>query len=296
MRAGRRENKKLPARKSIPVLMLVAAALLFATGGAAIKLASLTAWQIAAFRSAVAAAALVLFLPEARRGWRLSTWLPAAAYAGTLILFVHANKLTTSANAVFLQACAPAYLLLIAPMFLKEKLRRTDLWMALLVITGMALFFRGTAAPQATAPNPHLGNLFGLLSSVTWALTLVGLRSAAKASGGNALPMVVAGNLIVFFVSLPQALPMVHVDGLSVAVVLYLGCFQVAFAYWLLTRGVRHVPALQSSLILLLEPVSNPVWSWLIHGERMDAWSLAGAGFVVAGVAFQAWGTQHQSN
>jgi drug/metabolite transporter, DME family len=276
--------------------MLVASALLLATGGAAIKLAALTAWQIAAFRSAIAAAALLLILPEARRGWRLSIWLPAAAYAATLILFVHANKLTTSANAVFLQACAPAYLLVLAPVFLKEKLRRTDFWMGLLVITGMLLFFRGNAVPQATAPNPHLGNLLALLSSMTWAITLAGLRFAARASGGNALPMVVAGNLIVFFVSMPQALPLVHVDGLSVAVILYLGCVQIAFAYWLLTRGVRHVPAFEASLILLLEPVSNPAWSWLIHGERMDAWALAGAGFVVAGVAFQAWGTQRQSN
>jgi drug/metabolite transporter, DME family len=287
---------EMPARKMIPALMLVAAALLFATGGAAIKLASLTAWQIAAFRSGIAAAVLLLILPEARRLWRLSTWLAAAAYAATLILFVHANKLTTSANAVFLQATAPAYLLVIGPLFLKERLRRADVWMGLLVVSGMLLFFCGNAAPQATAPNPHAGNLLALISGVTWALTLAGLRSAARASGGSALPMVVAGNLIVFFVSLPQAWPVMHIDGSSMAVVLYLGCIQIAFAYWLLTRGVRHVPAFEASLILLLEPVSNPVWSWLIHGERMDAWALSGAGLVLAGVAFQAWTSQRQVN
>jgi drug/metabolite transporter, DME family len=285
----------MPVRKAIPALMLVLCALLFATGGAAIKMASFTAWQTAAFRSGVAAIALLLFLPEARRGWRLSTWLAAAAYAATLILFVHANKLTTSANAVFLQASAPAYLLVIGPVFLKEKLRRTDLWMGLLVVTGMALFFCGNAAPQATAPDPHTGNLLGLLSGLTWAITLAGLRSAARTSGGSALPMVVAGNLLVFLVSLPQAFPLAHVDGASVAVVVYLGCVQIAFAYWLLARGVRHVPAFESSLILLLEPVSNPIWSWLIHGERMDGWALGGAGLVLAGVAFQAWITQRQS-
>jgi len=74
--------------------------------------------------------------------------------------------------------------------------------------------------------------------------------------------------------------------------VLYLGCIQIAFAYWILTRAVRHVPAFEASLILLLEPVSNPVWSWLIHGERMDAWALSGAGLVLAGAAFQAWASQ----
>jgi drug/metabolite transporter, DME family len=282
----------MPVRKAIPALMLVASALLFATGGAAVKMISLTAWQIAAFRSGVAAVALLLFLPEARRGWRLSTWLAAASYAATLMLFVHANKLTTSANAVFLQASAPAYMLVIGPVFLKEKLRRADLWLGLLVVSGMLLFFCGNAAPQATAPDPHAGNLLALLSGVTWALTLAGLRSAARASGGSALPTVVAGNLIVFFVSLPPAFPLVHVAGSNVAIVVYLGCIQIAFAYWLLTRGVRHVPAFESSLILLLEPVSNPAWTWLIHGERMDVWALSGAGLVLMGAAFQAWTSQ----
>jgi DME family drug/metabolite transporter len=286
----------MPARKAIPALMLVASALLFATGGAAIKLATLTAWQIAAFRSAIAAGVLLLVLPEARRGWRRSTWLAAASYAATLMLFVHANKLTTSANAVFLQASAPVYLLVIGPLFLKEKLRRTDLWMGLLVVSGMLLFFCSNAAPQATAPDPHTGNLLALLAGVTWALTLAELRFAARALGGSALPMVVAGNLIVFLVSMPQALPVMQVDGPSVAVVLYLGCIQIAFAYWLLTRAVRHIPAFESSLILLLEPVSNPAWSWLIHGERMDAWALSGAGLVLGGVAFQAWTSQRQTS
>ena len=287
---------EMPFRKALPALMLVFAALLFATGGAAVKLATLTAWQIAAFRSGIAAAVLLLVLPEARRGWRLSTWVAAAAYASTLMLFVHANKLTTSANAVFLQASAPAYLLVIGPLLLKEKLRRADIWMGLVVVAGMGLFFCGKGTPQATAPDPHSGNLLALLSGVTWALTLAGLRSAARAAGGNALPVVVAGNLIVFCFCLPQAFPELHVDGLSVAVVLYMACFQVAFAYWLLTRGVRHVSAFESSLILLLEPVSNPAWTWLIHGERMDGWALAGAGLVLAGVAFQAWISQSQSN
>lgn len=286
----------MPTRKTIPALMLVAAALLFATGGAAVKLASLTAWQIAGFRSGVAAVVLLVVLPEARRGWRLSTWLAAASYAATLMLFVHANKLTTSANAIFLQSSAPAYLLVIGPLFLREKLRRADLWMGLLVGSGMVLFFCGNAAPQATAPDPQAGNLLALLSGVTWALTLAGLRYTARVSGGSALPMVVAGNLIVFCVAIPQAFPVVHMDAANLAIVLFLGCVPIALAYWLLTRAVRHVPVFESSLILLLEPILNPAWSWLIHGERMDAWSLSGAGLVVAGVAFQAWILQRRTS
>jgi len=281
-------------RRAMPALMLVATALLFSTGGAAIKATTLTAWQTAALRSGVAAAALWLLIPEARRQWSKGTLLVALAYAATLALFVHANKLTTSANAVFLQAAAPLYLLAIGPLYLKEKLRRADAWMGLLVATGMVLFLVGTSAPEATAPYPAAGNVLAAASGLTWALTLAGLRRLARSTGGSALPVVVAGNVIVFLLSLAGALPMAVPSWKDIAVILYLGCAQIGLAYWFLARAIRRVPAFEASLILLLEPVSNPLWSWLIHGERMSEWALAGAACVLAGVARQAWHSRVQ--
>ncbi len=65
-------------------LLLIAAALLFSTGGAAIKASSLTSWQIAGFRSGVAAVVLLACFPEARRGWTRRILLTGAAYAATL--------------------------------------------------------------------------------------------------------------------------------------------------------------------------------------------------------------------
>src|ERR1035438_4732830 len=50
-------------------LLLVAAAILFSTGGAAIKAATLTGWQVACFRAGVAAVVLLAGLPRGRRGF-----------------------------------------------------------------------------------------------------------------------------------------------------------------------------------------------------------------------------------
>ncbi|HLS47395.1 MAG TPA: hypothetical protein VK012_02685, partial [Gemmatimonadales bacterium] len=97
-------------------LRLVLAALLFSTGGAAIKATTLTAWQVAGFRSGVAALVLFLLLPESRRGWSWRTLLVGISYAATLLLFVLANKLTTSANTIFLQSTAPLYILILSPL------------------------------------------------------------------------------------------------------------------------------------------------------------------------------------
>ena len=76
--------------------------------------------------------------------------------------------------------------------------------------------------------------------------------------------------------------------------ILYLGCVQVGLAYVFLTRGIRHVKAFEASLILLLEPVSNPLWSWLLHHERMSVGEMGGAALICAGVALQAYGGRRE--
>src|ERR1700736_4333368 len=91
----------------LPYVLLATAALLFSTGGAAFKAASLTGWQVASFRSLVAAVVLLAAIPGTRRGWSWRMAPVACAYAATLVLFALANRLTTSANAIYLQSTAP---------------------------------------------------------------------------------------------------------------------------------------------------------------------------------------------
>ena len=58
-----------PMSQSGARLRVLAAALIFSIGGAGIKACHLTSWQVASFRSGIAAITLLLLLPEARRGW-----------------------------------------------------------------------------------------------------------------------------------------------------------------------------------------------------------------------------------
>ena len=271
-------------------LLLVAAAILFSTGGAAIKAASFTGWQVASFRSAVAAAALLLVVPEARRGWSWRIAPVGAAYAATLILFVLATRLTTAANAIFLQSTAPLYLLLLGPWLLREPIRRSDIVYILAIAAGMSLFALGAERAVATAPNPHAGNVRALASGLTWALTLAGLRWLSRRKAGSAgMAAVTAGNIMAFLAALPMALPVTSAGPSGVAVILYLGIFQIGLAYWCLTRAVRHVTAFEATTMLLLEPVLNPVWAWLIHGERPGAWPLAGGAVILSATLMNTW-------
>lgn len=278
-------------------LGIFTAAILFSTGGAAIKACSLSSWAVAGFRSGIAAAALYLLLPGARRGWTWRTLLIGLAYAATLILFVLANKSTTSANAIFLQSTAPLYLLLLGPLVLREPIRKVDLAVISAVATGAILLLFGSeasAAASATAPNPGLGNLLGVVSGATWALTLTGFRWIGKRAENNdsAAATVIAGNFIAFVVCLPLAIQGVHASPIDIAVLLYLGIFQIGLAYALLTRSMREVPGLEAATLLLIEPVFNPIWTWIVHGERPGKLALIGGALIVtaafAGTAWQA--------
>lgn len=269
-------------------LQLVAAAVLFSTGGAVIKATAMTSWQVASLRSGIAALALALLLPGARHGIRRRTVLVSVAYAATLVLFVTANKLTTSANTIFLQATGPLYILLLAPWLLRERIRGADVAFMAVVGVGLVLFFVGTDTPVRTAPAPFQGNVLAALSGFTWALTLMGLRwMGADESGGSPAGAVVLGNALACLVTFPMALPFTGIAAGDWAAILYLGLFQIALAYAFVTKAVGKLPALEISIILLIEPALNPVWAWLVHGERPGPWALAGGALILGATALR---------
>ncbi|MEP7363955.1 MAG: DMT family transporter [Acidobacteriota bacterium] len=268
------------ALKSRACLLL--AAFLFSTGGAVIKGSSFAAWEIAGGRSLIAALVLWAIVPEARRRVNWRHLLVGLSYALTLVCFVAANKLTTSANAIFLQSTGPIYLLLAAPLLLKEPVKRADGWALLLMAAGMSLFFVDSETVTTIATDPARGNLLAALSGFTWAGVVAGLRWLERDTPGSGPSTVAAGNAIAFLISLPflSGIPTGTVpDWLGVA---YLGCFQIALAYVLLSRGLRGVPALEASLLLLLEPALNPFWTWLTLGERPSGWAIAGGALIVS--------------
>lgn len=266
-------------------LRVLAAAALFSSGGAAVKAVHLTGWQVASFRSAVATVVFLLLLPEARRRPTLQVLGVGAVYSVTMILFVLSNKLTTAASAIYLQATAPLWVVLLSPWLLGEKVRAADLvYMASLGL-GLGCFFVGLDPVSATAPNPLLGNLLAALSGLSWAVTIMGLRALGRGSESWGPASALWGSVITALFCLPKALPLGPTSPADWAILGYLGTFQVGVGYVFLLRGLKRIRAIEASLLLLLEPVLNPVWAWIVHGERPGAWSLAGAAVILLATA-----------
>jgi drug/metabolite transporter (DMT)-like permease len=74
----------------------------------------------------------------------------------------------------------------------------------------------------------------------------------------------------------------------DIAAILYLGIFQIALAYFLLGAGVRHIPAVEAGTLLLVEPALNPVWTWMLHGERPGIMAICGGVLILAASAARA--------
>jgi drug/metabolite transporter (DMT)-like permease len=204
--------------------------------------------------------------------------LVAIAYAFTVVLFVVATKLTTAANAIFIQDTAPLWVLVLSPWLLDERPTRGELLAVPIFGVGLALFFLDELTPGQT-----FGNLVALGSGVAFALSIMGLRGLRE-RGPAAL---VWGNAIAAAATLPLWGRGPAATPTDLGILLYLGVFQLGLAYLCFSRGVSGTPAIEASLLVLVEPVLNPIWTFLIAGERMGPWAIAGGAVVLLATAWR---------
>ncbi len=264
------------------ILLVAAAALLWSTGGIGIKGVAEPALKVTFYRSLFAAVALMLFLP--RNAWATRRWSSTAAFIGSIIsyaacltTFVVATKWTTAANAIFLQYAGAIWVLLFSPLVVHEPLRARDAVAIGVALGGMALFFVGRFETRGMA-----GNAMALLSSVFFAALILLLRREHRASQAT----VTWGNVLTALAVLPFIASNLRLSRLSLGVLLFLGAFQIALAYFLFTRGLAYVTATQASLTGMLEPIANPIWVFLLIGERPSPFAIAGAAIVLTAIAW----------
>lgn len=265
-----------------PLLFVLAAALLWSTGGLFIKVVTLSGLELSFGRSLLAAITVAIFTRREGFGLNRVTAVASLLYAALLLLFVLATKETTAANAIFLQYTAPVYLLIFEPLFYKEKFRSRDLIVVIACVVGMSLFFVGKLRPQDVT-----GNLLALGSGFCFACYFLLLRHT-KARAVNRASSVIYGNLLLVIIAAPAALKVLpHISKFDAAGIAYLGVVQIGIAYTLFTLAMaRGVRSLDAGIVGYVEPVLNPIWVFLAIGERPTSWAILGGAIIVAAVIF----------
>jgi drug/metabolite transporter (DMT)-like permease len=263
-------------RRFIPPLLLLLAALCWSLGGVLIKSIDWPPMAIAAGRSTIAIPIILLCVGWPRFTFSLAQIGGAIGYALTVVLFVFATRMTTAANAIFLQYTAPIYVALIGRWYLKERASPIDWLVIAVALLGIALFFldRLTIAGW-------WGNIIALGSGLAFAAVALFLR---KEKAGSPIASIVLGNVIVALAGLPFMLVAPSLGGGSWWRLLLLGTVQLGLPYVFYAAAIKHVTALEATLIPLLEPVLNPLWVMLALGERPGPWAIFGALLVLGAV------------
>jgi drug/metabolite transporter (DMT)-like permease len=257
-------------------------AMLWSTSGLFIKILDWHPVLIAGSRSFIAVLFLLAlrFSPRQRRGG--SVYLPRLLgsgfwYAATMILFIIANKLTASANAILLLYTAPVWAGLLGWLLLGEKLHREH-WLALVLVSaGMVLVFSGGLERTSL-----LGDLIALLASLFFAANSVALRIQKN---GSPVDSFICSHIITTLCAIPFFCihPPAFTAG-SVVSVLFMGVFQMGFASALFAYGIRRVSAVQAMLTSTVELVLNPLWVLLVTGEKPAFSVVMGGGIIIAAV------------
>lgn len=266
-------NKRLRA-----IWLLVITALLWSLGGMLIKSVNAHPLAIAGVRSAIAAGVFLLVLGKPKLTWSRPQIGGALAYAGTVTLFVAATKETTAANAIFLQYTAPIYAALLGTWLLKERTRLWDWVSVLVVIGGMALFFVDNLSTTGV-----LGNVLAVLSGISFAFQAVFMRMQKD---GSPWESVLLGNILTAVIGLPfLALSWPNASGWLF--LLILGTVQLGLPYMLYAQAIKHTTALEAILIPVIEPILNPLWVFLLLGEKPGPWSFVGGFIVLAAITLR---------
>lgn len=290
------------------VALVIAAAILWSGGGIGVKSIELPPLAIAGYRALFAIPVMALdAVLRARRNrarlaplfgrWRV--WGAAVSYALMVVTFVVSAKVGSPSNAILIQYSGPIYVALFAWPVLRERLRLADGFAIAGCLLGLGIFFGGKLAPGELA-----GNAFAVLSSFGFAglpLFMLAEERALRAAptptdapraislAETTVAPIVAmtlGNAIAALICSPVVATHRPSAG-DLGVLFLLGTFQIGVPYILYGIAVRHLRAVESSLLATVEPLLTPLWLFLFQGEVPGNSTLLGGGVIVGSVAVQ---------
>ncbi len=265
----------METKRNTAIKYMIIASVLWSIGGIFIKLINWNPMAIAGSRSAIAALVMMVYLKKFKFKINKSMLICACSYSLLVILFVSANKLTTSANAILLQFTSPVWVALLSRAILKQKISRIDGITIIFVILGMIMFFI-----DELEMSYLLGNILAILSGIVMAGMILLFQQQKE---NSLVEITLLGNVITAIVGIPFYF--ISSPGMeSILPLFILGVFQLGIPYLLYVLAIPNVTAIDAVLIPVLEPLLNPLWVFIFAKESPTFFSLLGGGLVLLSV------------
>jgi drug/metabolite transporter (DMT)-like permease len=252
-------------------------------------------------RVTLAALSLVLVAQAAsawfgieRAGWPNRRDAIALFLLGTLgngvyqILFVEGIARTRAGDAALLISAAPAFIAIIGRWRGTEQVSARGVVGIVLSMVGMGLVVIGTTSGGGSQSATLLGDSLLLISSLCWSVYTVYTQPYTHRTGGihlSALTML-GGTIPLLAVAAPSmlatrwgALPPLLWGSLA-----YSGLFALVIAYLFWYNGVRVLGPTRTAMYANLQPIFAVAVAWLLLGEAITGWQIAGAVSIITGL------------
>jgi drug/metabolite transporter (DMT)-like permease len=266
---------------------IMAAALLWSSAGLLIKFIPWHPMAIASCRSLLTTLVFIAYFRG--RLWQRPnrlTCLSGLSIILTQSLFIVANKLTTAANAIVLQYTVPVFIILIGAIAYRQRPTRRELLAMIGAFGGIVLFFFDNLSP-----GNQIGNGLAIFTGLTFAGVFV-LNNRSDCQVPTALLIGQAGT---FLVGLPFWGTIRDVTAEQIGAIVLLGVFQLGLSYILFQYGIRRTKPFNASLLAMIEPIMNPVWVFLVIGEKPGLLALIGAVIVIGAIVYLNVGKMRQA-
>ena len=234
---------------------------------------------IACYRTLFAALALTPLLKRRDITVRPAMLWMGLSFAAMNLMFITANALGTAANATFLQYTAPFWMYLASIFLLGEPGDRRGTLSLFAGLVGIVVIIVGG---WQDGQLPAVA--FALGSGIAYSGVVLGLRVLRNESSRwlTAWNLGLSGLVLVpLVVGLrPPSVP-------QLVVLVFFGVTQMAVPYWLMARGMRVIGPAEAGTLTLLEPMLNPVWTFLISGEEPRPTTFVGGAIVLVALAWR---------
>jgi drug/metabolite transporter (DMT)-like permease len=270
-------------------------ALVIAFSAILVRLAEVSPSTAAFFRCFWAVPVLwLLDLREQRRYGRrtlrdrLPLWVAGIFFAADLTFWHHSIEAVGAGLATVLGNVQVVLVGLLAWIFLGERPSDRTLVSIPIVFTGVVLI-SGVVGSGAYGDDPVLGVVFGILTSITYALFILILRQGNVDDRRPAGPLFDATLSAAVFSGIGGVIvgDIDWTPGLESQAWLILLALSSQVVGWLLISvSLPRLPAVLTSIVLMLQPVSTMFLGAIIFSESPSSVQLLGVAIVIAGVAF----------
>lgn len=268
-------------------IQIIAACLIWGTYGLFVKKLGYSPEVIVFFRFFFGAVFLALFflltgsLARLKPNDHTRTLLIAGfVNTGSWLLLTRSIDYTSVATGFILNYTAPCFVVLLAPLVLKERFEKKSLGALVLAFAGIILI-AGYSGPDLKS-HSLWGSIMGLSSGLLYAFYIVALKRVPSELLGLVSNFYICATIALF--SFPLAalsMPSFTLSGILLLVLM--GAFVQVGGTTLYMLGLRRAKAQHASILSYFEALFAMLYAALFLHDRMTPAFFAGVALVIAG-------------